>query len=154
MMSNLFAYLVELNIALVILYTAYKIFFERDKNFLIRRIYLIGVIILPFLLPLMPQAMRMPVSTISPISINIEGVTVLGSGALQEDTAAFSFSKLFLAIYLLILAFGVVKLETTPDYISHIISLLSILPRVISSLTIGNQGKWVPDQRTTLTLAF
>jgi len=109
-MNNIFAYLLELNIALVILFVAYKIFFEKDKNFIIRRIYLMGVIILPFLLPLMPQAVRMPVSGIAPISINIEGVTVLGSGVVQEGSTFFSFGNIVISIYLLILAFGLMKL--------------------------------------------
>ncbi len=109
-MNNIFAYLLELNIALVILFVAYKIFFEKDKNFIIRRIYLMGVIILPFLLPLLPQAVRMPVSGIAPISINIEGVTVLGSGVVQEGSSFFSFGNIVISIYLLILAFGLMKL--------------------------------------------
>ena len=46
-MNNLFTYLVELNISLMILYVAYKLFFERDKNFNVRRIYLMGVVLLP-----------------------------------------------------------------------------------------------------------
>ena len=35
-MNNLFAYLVELNISLMILFVAYKLFFEKDKNFIVR----------------------------------------------------------------------------------------------------------------------
>ncbi len=49
-MNNLFTYLLELNISLMILFVAYKLFFEKDKNFLVRRIYLLGVVILPLLL--------------------------------------------------------------------------------------------------------
>ena len=33
-MNNLFAYLVELNISLMILYVAYKLLFEKDKTLL------------------------------------------------------------------------------------------------------------------------
>ena len=109
-MNSIYTYLLELNIALVILFVAYKIFFEKDKNFVIRRIYLMGVIVLPFLLPLMPQALRMPVSGIAPISINIEGVTVIGSGVVQEGSSFFSFGNIVMSIYLLILAFGLIKL--------------------------------------------
>lgn len=32
-MNNLFSYLFELNVALAILFAAYKLFFEKDKNF-------------------------------------------------------------------------------------------------------------------------
>ncbi len=61
MMNNLFAYLVELNISLMILYVAYKLFFEKDSNFNVRRIYLLGVVAMPMILPLIPTSMRMPV---------------------------------------------------------------------------------------------
>ena len=48
--------LVELNIAWMILFLAYKLFFERDKNFLVRRLYLLGVILFPLVLLLLPEA--------------------------------------------------------------------------------------------------
>ncbi|MEN8203232.1 MAG: M56 family metallopeptidase [Bacteroidota bacterium] len=109
-MNNIFAYLLELNIALVILFAAYKIFFEKDKNFVIRRIYLIGVIVLPFLLPLMPASLRMPVSEIAPLSVNLEGVTIFASGNIQEAGSSISLPQIALGIYLLILTFGLIKL--------------------------------------------
>jgi beta-lactamase regulating signal transducer with metallopeptidase domain len=109
-MSNLFAYLLELNIALVVLFAAYKIFFEKDKNFAIRRIYLLGVIVLPFLLPLMPSSLRMPVQEITPISMNLEDVTIFASGTVQETDSALSFAQIAFGVYLAILAFGLIKL--------------------------------------------
>jgi len=78
-MNNLFSYLVELNISLMILYVAYKLFFERDKNFNVRRIYLMGVVLLPLILPLFPESMRMPVGQMAPLSISLEGVTIFGT---------------------------------------------------------------------------
>jgi hypothetical protein len=109
-MNNVFAYLLELNIALVVFFAAYKIFFEKDKNFLIRRIYLMGVIVLPFILPLMPASMRMPVSEMAPLSLNLEGVTVFASGTVQEASSKLSFSQIAMGIYLTILSFGLIKL--------------------------------------------
>jgi len=109
-MNNIFVYLLELNIALIILFVAYKIFFERDKNFVIRRVYLMGVIVLPFLVPLMPDSLRMPVSGIAPVSIDLEGVTIFGSGVAQQASPSLSFGKIMLIIYLLILTFGLIKL--------------------------------------------
>ena len=109
-MNNVFAYLLELNIALVVLFAAYKIFFEKDKNFVIRRIYLLGVIVLPFLLPLMPASLRMPVSEMTPLSMNLEGVTIFASGTAQETGPGLSITQIALGIYLAILAFGLIKL--------------------------------------------
>jgi hypothetical protein len=53
-MDNLLLYLVELNISLMILFVAYKLFFEKDKNFTIRRIYLLGTKS-PFSVPELPS---------------------------------------------------------------------------------------------------
>ena len=109
-MNNLFAYLVELNISLMILFVAYKLFFEKDKNFTVRRIYLLGVILLPLLLPLLPSAIRMPVGQMSPISINLEGVTIFGTGKAAAETGTLSFTSVLLAIYLAFLSLGILKI--------------------------------------------
>ncbi len=108
-MNNLFSYLVELNISLMILYVAYKLFFEKDKNFNVRRIYLMGVVLLPLLLPLLPDSMRMPLGQMVPLSISLEGVTILGSGAVSETAGKISFTSVLLILYLVILAFGIIK---------------------------------------------
>ena len=109
-MNNLFTYLVELNISLMILFVAYKLFFEKDKNFTVRRIYLLGVIILPLLLPLFPSAILMPVGQMSPISINLEGITIFGTGAAAVETGTLSFTGVLLIIYLAFLTLGILKL--------------------------------------------
>ena len=109
-MNNLFAYLVELNISLMILFVAYKLFFEKDKNFTVRRIYLLGVILLPLLLPLLPSAIRMPVGQMSPLSINLEGVTIFGTGKAAAETSTLSFTSVLLAIYLAFLSLGILKI--------------------------------------------
>jgi len=108
-MNNLFSYLVELNISLMILYVAYKLFFERDKNFNVRRIYLMGVVLLPLILPLFPESMRMPVGQMAPLSISLEGVTIFGTGAAAEAASNISFTSVLLIIYLAIFAFGIIK---------------------------------------------
>ena len=108
-MNNLLAYLVELNISLMILFVAYKLFFERDKNFTVRRIYLLGVVILPLILPLLPDSMRMPVGQMAPISINLEGVTIFAAGEAAEGTSKIPFTSVLWFIYLVILSIGIIK---------------------------------------------
>ncbi len=108
-MNNLFAYLVELNISLMILYVAYKLFFERDKNFNTRRIYLMGVLLLPLFLPLLPDSMRTPLGQMTPLSIRLEEVSIFGSGVSSEAAGKISFSSVLLIIYLVILALGIGK---------------------------------------------
>ena len=95
-MNNLFAYLVELNISLMILYVAYKLFFEKDKNFTIRRIYLMGVVLLPLLLPLLPDSLRMPVGQMTSLSISLEEITIFGSGAAAEASNSLNFTSVLL----------------------------------------------------------
>ena len=109
-MNSLFIYLLELNFALMILFVAYKLFFERDSNFLVRRIYLLGVVILPLLLPLLPEAVQVPVGNIAPISLQLEGVTILGESAASETSSSFLVGQAAMMIYLLVLGLGILKL--------------------------------------------
>jgi len=109
-MNNFFTYLVELNISLMILFVAYKLFFEKDRNFLIRRIYLLGVAVMPLILPLMPSSLRMPVSDIAPVSITLEGITIFGAGPEQVSTGSLSFMNILFLIYLAIFTLGFIKL--------------------------------------------
>ncbi len=120
-MNNLFSYLVELNISLMILYVAYKLFFERDKNFNVRRIYLMGVVLLPLILPLLPESMRMPVGQMAPLSISLEGVTIFGTAAATEAAGIISFTSVLLMIYLVILAIGIIKVFLQLSRIAHAI---------------------------------
>ena len=108
-MNNLYAYLVELNISLMILFVAYKLFFEKDKNFMVRRIYLLGVLLLPLVLPMMPDSLRMPVGQMVPISISLEEVTIIGNGTESSSTGKLSFSAVLLILYFSIVALGILK---------------------------------------------
>ncbi|MCK4746770.1 MAG: hypothetical protein KAT15_07045 [Bacteroidales bacterium] len=109
-MNNFFIYLVELNISLMILYVAYKIFFEKDRNFMIRRIYLLGVAVMPLILPLMPSSLRMPVSDMAPVSITLEGITIFSTGPEQVASGSMSFMNILFLVYLAIFSLGLIKL--------------------------------------------
>ena len=120
-MNNFFSYLVELNISLMILFVAYKLFFEKDKNFTVRRIFLLGVVVLPIILPFLPDSMRMPVGQMAPISISLEGVTIFGTGTATEGASALSFTSVLLLIYMVILALGISKVLLQLTRITHAI---------------------------------
>ena len=109
-MNSLFIYLLELNVALMILFVAYKLFFERDRNFLVRRIFLLGVVFLPFLLPLLPETIQAPVGNIAPLSLQLEGVTIIGEGSGGETATSFLVGRAAMIIYLLVLGLGILKL--------------------------------------------
>jgi hypothetical protein len=121
-MNNLFAYLVELNISLMILFMAYKLFFEKDKNFTVRRIYLMGVVLLPLILPLLPDSLRMPVGQMTPLSISLEEITIFGSGTAAEAGNSINFTSILLLLYLVILAMGIMKVFLQLARITHAIS--------------------------------
>ena len=120
-MNNLLIYLVELNISLMILFVAYKLFFEKDKNFTVRRIYLLGVLLLPLVLPLMPDSLRMPVGQMVPLTISLEEVTIFGTGTVQPGSGSISFTAVLFIIYLVILSLGIVKVCIQLARIAHAI---------------------------------
>jgi beta-lactamase regulating signal transducer with metallopeptidase domain len=109
-MNNLFTYLVELNISLMILFTAYKLFFEKDRNFLIRRFFLLGVAVISLILPLLPSTLRMPVSDLTPLSITLEGITVVGNHSVEGAAHSLTFLNILFLVYLAICSLGLIKL--------------------------------------------
>lgn len=133
-MNNLFTYLVELNISLMILYMAYKLFFEKDKNFTVRRIYLLGVLLLPAILPLLPDSLRMPVGQMAPISISLEEVSIFGAETATETTGARSFTSILLILYLVILALGIIKVCLQLARITH--AIIRSLPFEVNGITL------------------
>jgi len=108
-MNNLFTYLLDLNIILMILYVAFKLFFEKDKNFTIRRIYLLGVLLLPVFLPMLPTSVKMPLGNMTPISIRLDEVTIFGSGGAAPYNSHLALNNLLLFVYLGIITLGMIK---------------------------------------------
>ena len=109
-MNNLLIYLVELNIALLILYAAYRLFFEKDKNFVIRRIYLLGILVLPVILPLIPTTIRMAANRLAPVSFNLEEITIYAYAPEPAASGSFIAGNILLYIYLAILFLGLARL--------------------------------------------
>lgn len=123
-MNNLFQYLLELNIALVILYLGYRLFFEKDKNFTVRRIYLIATMVLPVLLLFLPESASNMAGRMAPVSFRLEEITVLGEASGQESVVNVSPLKLVLFVYLFIATLGLIK---------FLVDLIRILLAVKSS---------------------
>ena len=108
-MNNLFRYLLDLNIILMILFVAFKLFFEKDKNFTTRRIFLLGVLLLSALLPFLPTSVRMSLGNVSPVSISLEEVTIFGSGGVAHYKGHLSLNNSLLLIYLGMFTLGMIK---------------------------------------------
>ncbi|MGM0472623.1 MAG: TonB family protein [Bacteroidota bacterium] len=108
-MNNFFQYLLELNIAMVVLYLGYRLFFEKDKNFTVRRIYLIATMVLPVLLLFLPESASNMAGRMAPVSFRLEQITVLGKASGQESVVNVSPLKLVLFVYLFIATLGLIK---------------------------------------------
>ncbi len=144
-MNSLFVYLVEMNISLMVLFVAYKLFFERDKNFIVRRIFLMGVSVLPFMLPLLPAATRLSLNRVAPISINLEEITIFGNSTVQNSSGAISMVNLLTIVYLLILSLGLIKL---------FVQLVGIIKAIIQSDRIKADGTTILSNSTLHASSF
>jgi hypothetical protein len=69
-----------------------------------------GVIILPFILPFIPENVRFSLNGIAPVSFNLDEITVFGTGSTQTLSGGVSAGDILIIIYLLILSMGVFKL--------------------------------------------
>jgi hypothetical protein len=116
-MNNLFTYLLELNISLIILFLAYRLFFEKDKNFTLRRIYLLVAMLLSLLLPIIPDSISLTGGPLTPVSINLDEVTVFGTRADTAAVGSLSLASLLLALYIAILTLGILKVLLQLGYI-------------------------------------
>jgi hypothetical protein len=130
-MDSFPVFLIELNLSVLILFAAYKLFFERDKNFVVRRIYLMGSMVLPFILALVPETIRTPVGRIAPLSFNLEEITITAGGTSTGTTGSPVPGNPLIYIYLLMVGFGIIKL---------IIQLWGILRAVIRSDRLEVEG--------------
>jgi beta-lactamase regulating signal transducer with metallopeptidase domain len=144
-MNSFYTYLVELNISLMILFVAYKLFFEKDKNFVIRRIYLLGVAFMPLILPLLPASLRMPVGSVAPISITLEEVTIFGTGSQETASGSLSFGSVLWMIYLIILSLGLIKV---------FMQLAKIIHAILSSTSFKAEGTSLLASKTLHASSF
>jgi hypothetical protein len=108
-MNNLFPYLLEINIGLVIMFTGYKLFFEKDRNFLVRRIYLLATILLPVLLVLLPDSARSMTGRIVPVTFHLEQITVFGYEGGEATGTAPSPRSLAAILYLSVASLGMIR---------------------------------------------
>jgi len=109
-MNNLFTYLLELNLSLLILFAAYRVLFGKDRNFRVRRTYLLAAMVLPVIIPLVPVLSELSPVNVIPLSFNLEGVTVFGPAAVSGPAGTLSIWVILKSIYLLIAGLGLLKL--------------------------------------------
>ncbi|MEZ5069956.1 MAG: M56 family metallopeptidase [Bacteroidales bacterium] len=106
--------LLDLNLTMVLLFLAFKLFFERDKNFLVRRIFLLGVAVIPLLLLLVPDSLTSPVAERAPLHFRLEELTITataGSGAVSGTLSWMQWiTRAYLAVVVLGLSFLLIQL--------------------------------------------
>jgi hypothetical protein len=109
-MNDYFLYLIELNLAFSLLYIAYRLFFEKDRNFDMRRIFLLGILLLPLILPLIPETIRTATSRIAPVAIPLEEITLYAYAPENPDSGTGFVQVILPVIYLSILGLGLLRL--------------------------------------------
>ncbi|MEZ5069955.1 MAG: TonB family protein [Bacteroidales bacterium] len=109
-MTAVFPLLIKINLAMAILYLAYRLFFERDKNFTVRRIFLLGTALLPLLLPAVPDSVQTPLSRMAPLSLSLEELTVRYGHPAGASSATTGVSGAILWLYLTIAGLGLLLL--------------------------------------------
>jgi len=110
MITPFFIYLLEINVAFTILYVAYRLFFEKDKNFRIRRIYLLGMAGISAVLPLLPQTIRAGASRIAPLSIPLQEITIYASEPADPMNGPPAIVSVVTILYLTVLGLGALRL--------------------------------------------
>jgi hypothetical protein len=110
-MNNLFLYLLEVNMALVVFFIAYQLLFERDKNFITRRIYLMGSMLLTAIIPLVPAFREIPPVQDPLITIQLESITVFGSKTGVQPSSSFSWTQWLGILYVCVVFIGLLRLS-------------------------------------------
>ena len=118
-MNNLFTYLLELNMAMVIFYAGYKLFFEKDRNFLVRRLYLLATIIVPVWLILLPDTARSITDRMIPVAIHLDQITVTAYGQTYGAGGSLSPWAWLLILYLSVTSLGMTRLFIQLARIMH-----------------------------------
>jgi len=133
-MNDFLINLLELNIALVILFLGYKLFFEKDGNFFVRRVYLISAMLLPVLLILLPDWARSITGRMIPATFHLDQITVFGNGARQEMTEPISPGFCTVICYLSVASVGMIR------FMIHLIRIMLAVkrsPRIkVNSITL------------------
>ena len=100
-MNNLMLYLFELNLVMILFFTVYKLIFEKDKNFLVRRIYLIGSIVLSMVIPLMPSFRTVaPVTGDGLFTIHLESINVFSTASSVPSSHSLTLIQWLGILYL------------------------------------------------------
>ena len=109
-MNRLIIYLLEINEILLVLYAAYRLFFEKDRNFFIRRIFLLGIPALSLLLPLVPDTIRAAAGRLAPVAIQLEEITIYANTPVQAASGSWFSWSILCYLYLLIFVLGLLRL--------------------------------------------
>lgn len=103
-------YLLELNLAMVFFFAAYKFLFVKDKNFIVRRIYLVGSILFMAVVPLIPSLRVGSTLQGALPTIHLEGIVVTGSGTGMQATSSLLWTQWLGFLYAGVLVLGILRL--------------------------------------------
>ena len=111
-MNKLMLYVLEINLSLLIFYAAYRMLFQKDRNFIMRRAYLMGMAALSLIIPLFPSWEGLSPARAATIVIPLEGISVFGNGSAHSSGSLFTFTPLewLWFAYLGVVALGTLRL--------------------------------------------
>ena len=101
-MDKLLSYIIELNISLTAFFLLYLLLFRKDSNFDIRRIFLLGAMILSIIFPFFNIEMSHNTATLSGTIITLEELVFSGKASGAASTGGILFKDVLLISYLTI----------------------------------------------------
>ncbi|MCF8224702.1 MAG: hypothetical protein K9J30_02360 [Bacteroidales bacterium] len=104
-MNNIVQYLIELNISITAFFLLYKLLFNKDSNFGIRRCFLLYALIGSALIPLFNISLTGDSFLYSANMIRLEELTVQGKSGDSFNTGPFSVTGFFYQVYLVVALF-------------------------------------------------
>jgi beta-lactamase regulating signal transducer with metallopeptidase domain len=144
-MHEFFSYLIKVNVVFAILYGTYLISFRKDNNFSNRRIILLLIPGLSFLIPMIPSSFSSDYMNFSYQLIPIDSIVVYAGNRDGISTSGPDLKLLLSSIYFTILFFGLFRL---------IFHVLKIIQAIKKSEKIMVKGHPVFSNRTMHASSF
>lgn len=130
-MTNSIIHIIELNVAITLLFVVYQLFFRKDRNFNSRRGFLLFSMIISFIVPFLTIELNRPAGNIQTAVITLEEIVVTGTGNVA-NSPLLSMGRLMIYLYSIVTMFFLLKL---------IFGVLKILIHAIRSpkITLNNR---------------
>ena len=131
-MNNYLIYALESSLSLLLLYGIYYLVLRQHTNFLFNRMFILISLITSYITPLLDYSLASPLSV---YQVTLEPILIHGDDSHASLSQSFSYSHLFLGIYIWISSLLLIK------FIWEIISVLKIKMQSNPSFTIYHKER-------------